>query len=291
MIHVNVGGVPEHFNLAWHLAIEQGEFSRKGIQVHWSDVPGGTGAMCTALRNGELDIAIALTEGMIADIVQGNPSRIVQYYVNSPLRWGIYVAATSTIQSVEEMKGLKYAISRYQSGSHLMAYVHAAKCGFELKAEDFVVVGNLDGARNALKNKEAQLFLWEKYTTKPLVDSGEFRMIGECATPWPCFVIAISNRFIAEHESALKEILSIINLSCLVLQNNSEAPQLIAQRYGIREADALQWFRELEYACVPEIGEEQLRQIFLNLLNLKIIPTLPLPEQVCYLPNLVHIEN
>ena len=29
---VRVGGVPEHFNLAWHLAIEQGHFANKGIE-------------------------------------------------------------------------------------------------------------------------------------------------------------------------------------------------------------------------------------------------------------------
>ncbi|MFA6260053.1 MAG: substrate-binding domain-containing protein [Bacteroidia bacterium] len=291
MINVNVGGVPEHFNLAWHLAIEQGSFSRKGIRLHWNDIPGGTGAMCTALRTGELDIAIALTEGMIADIVQGNPSRIVQFYVNSPLRWGIYVSANSPIRSPEEMHGYTYAVSRFKSGSHLMAYVNADKHNFTLNPDEFTVVGNLDGARKALKEDVAQLFLWEKFTTKPYVDSGEFRMIGECATPWPCFVIAVSNRFIASHEDALKEILSIINLSCMLLQNNSNAPHLIASRYGIREADALQWFQELEYACKPEIEVSQLQEILNNLLNLKIIHTLPLPEEVCYMPNLVMLDN
>jgi hypothetical protein len=51
MLTVRVGGVPEHFNLAWHLAIESGMFTSKGIQIDWVDVPGGTGAMCKALRN------------------------------------------------------------------------------------------------------------------------------------------------------------------------------------------------------------------------------------------------
>lgn len=291
MIDVNVGGVPEHFNLAWHLAMEQGNFLRKGIDLKWKDIPGGTGAMCTALRSGELDIAIALTEGMIADIVKGNPSRIVQFYVNSPLRWGIFVAAKSPVQSIADMQGLKYAISRFNSGSHLMAYVNAAKHNLTLFLEDFSVVGNLEGARKALKEDTAQLFLWEKFTTKPYVDSGEFRMIGECATPWPCFVVAVSDAFIEANEPVLKEILSIINLSCLLLQNNRDAPQLIARRYQIREEDALQWFRELEYACVPEIGEAQLHEIFNDLLNLKIIPNLPLPEDVIYMPNLVLLDN
>jgi sulfonate transport system substrate-binding protein len=54
---VRVGGVPEHFNLAWHLAIESNQFKS---EIEWHDIPGGTGAMCKALRDNKLDIAIAL---------------------------------------------------------------------------------------------------------------------------------------------------------------------------------------------------------------------------------------
>jgi hypothetical protein len=121
---VRVGGVPEHFNLAWHLAYENGLFSKEGIDIQWQDVPGGTGAMCKALRDGDLDIAITLTEGIVADIMAGNPSRIIQFYVNSPLRWGIYTGINSGITSLDQINGKKYAISRYRSGSHLMAFVN-----------------------------------------------------------------------------------------------------------------------------------------------------------------------
>jgi hypothetical protein len=47
--------------------------------------PEGTGKMCQMLRSGETDIAVILTEGIVKDIVAGNPSRIVQVYVDSPL--------------------------------------------------------------------------------------------------------------------------------------------------------------------------------------------------------------
>lgn len=283
MITIRVGGVPEHFNLAWHLAIENRLFEQKGIRIEWVDVPGGTGAMCKALRENELDIAIALTEGVISDIVHGNPSKVVQFYVNSPLRWGIFVHANSPIRSVGDMQGHKYAISRYKSGSHLMAYVNASRNGLLINdSEDFVVVGNLDGARTALADDTAQLFMWEKFTTKPYVDNGEFRMIGECSTPWPCFVVAATDRFISEHERVLNEVLSIINLSCLTLKNNSKAPVLIAQRYGIKLEDAMQWFRELEYAYQPEMSAEQLGQIMLELKKYGILETMPGLSSVCY---------
>lgn len=286
---VSVGGVPEHFNLAWHLAIEQGHFTSKGIQIDWKDVPGGTGAMCKALRENELDIAIALTEGMVSDIMAGNPSKIVQFYVNSPLTWGIYVNGGSPIQQVAEMSGHTYAISRYKSGSHLMAYVNAKANNLSINEDDFVVVGNLEGARKALADNSAQLFMWEKFTTKPYADSGEFKKIGECRTPWPCFVIAVRNEFIEQHESVLSDILSIINLSCLVLKNNSLAPMMIAERYGIKEADALAWFKELEYACQPEIQEQEMNRIIHELHALRIIDRIPDLTEICYDKNLESI--
>lgn len=282
MIKLKVGGVPEHFNLAWHLAIEKGFFAQKGIEIEWVDVPGGTGAMCKALRENELDLAIALTEGVISDIIHGNPAKVVQFYVNSPLRWGIYVNAASPVNNIAQMPGLKYAISRYKSGSHLMAYVNASNHGFNIQEEDFVVVGNLDGARKALAEDTAQLFMWEKFTTKPYVDNGEFKMIGECNTPWPCFVVAATDDFILRHERVLNEVLSIINLSCLTLKNNSEAPALIASRYGIKEEDAMQWFKELEYAYQPEMSEQQLQQIMQQLHKYGIIDVPPALNTVCY---------
>src|SRR5690606_33442108 len=94
-IPLNIGGVPEHFNLPWHLAIERGDFTSAGIDLKWTDYPGGTGAMCTDLRNGKIDLAVVLTEGMVADIAKGNPSHIIQLFVKSPLIWGIHVPAAS----------------------------------------------------------------------------------------------------------------------------------------------------------------------------------------------------
>lgn len=286
MLNVRVGGVPEHFNLAWHLAIENRSFEKQQLRILWKDVPGGTGAMCKALRDNELDVAIALTEGMISDIMNGNPSRVVQFYVNSPLTWGIYVKGNSHLNAVSEIAGKKYAISRYKSGSHLMAYVNANNHHLPIQDNDFVLVGNLDGAREALKNGSAEIFMWEKFTTKPYVDSGEFKQIGECRTPWPCFVIAVRNEFIEKHEKALQELLAVINLSCMVLKNNSAAPSLIAKRYGIKEEDAMLWFRDLEYACHPEMDEMDMHKILLELYKLKIIDRIPALPEVCYEKNL-----
>ncbi|MES2381250.1 MAG: substrate-binding domain-containing protein [Bacteroidota bacterium] len=288
---IRVGGVPEHFNLAWHLAIERGDFAKKGIAIEWIDVPGGTGAMCKMLRDGEIDIAIALTEGVVSDIMQGNPSKLVQFYVNSPLRWGIFVDAKSNIKTISQMQGQKYAISRYKSGSHLMAYVNAANNGLSINdSEDFVLVGNLNGARKALAANEAQLFMWEKFTTKPYVDSGEFRMIGECKTPWPCFAIVATDNFINTQPTTLDEVLEVVNKSCNDLKYNDEAVDLIAWRYQIKLADAMSWFSELEYAAKAEVSEEEMNQILDKLVQFNIIESKPDIFDICYNKTLEPIQ-
>src|SRR6185437_1743831 len=144
-VSFNVGGVPEHFNLPWQLAIKNGLFEEKGITVNWKSYSTGTGAMCADLRNTSLDIAVLLTEGIVADIAKGNPSRIIQVYVKSPLMWGIHVAASSNIHELSQLKGKRYAISRFGSGSHLMAFVDAKLRGWSLTEDQFVIVNNMDG--------------------------------------------------------------------------------------------------------------------------------------------------
>ena len=47
---IKIAGVPEHFNLPWHLAIDNGDFEKENIDLQWTDVPEGTGKMCQMLR-------------------------------------------------------------------------------------------------------------------------------------------------------------------------------------------------------------------------------------------------
>ena len=205
MKQVNIGGVPEHFNLAWYLTLKNGEYKEENINLRWHDYYGGTGAMCKALRNGDIDIAVILTEGIIKDIIDGNPSKIVQTFVQTPLVWGVHVANHSNYITVEDLKGTKAAISRYGSGSHLMAYINAENNDWNLEKDlDFEVIKNLDGAVEGLTEGNADYFLWEKFTTKPLVDNGTFRRIDNCPSPWPCFVIAVREDFIKSNKKDLK---------------------------------------------------------------------------------------
>ncbi|WP_456866987.1 substrate-binding domain-containing protein [Galbibacter sp. BG1] len=241
MKKIKIAGVPEHFNLPWHLAIEDGAFENRGIDLDWTEVPEGTGRMCTMLRDGETDIAIILTEGIVKDIVAGNPSKIVQVFVQSPLYWGIHVAANSSNKKVADLKDKKAAISRYGSGSHLMAVVNANNNGWSYKNLEFEVVNNVDGAIEALNNGTADYFMWEHFTTKPLVDKGIFRRVDDCPTPWPCFVIAVTDKLLEKSPSLVNHILEVINTYTEDFKDIPSIDRMLANRYEQKVEDIQEW--------------------------------------------------
>lgn len=266
-----LGGVPEHFNLPWKKAIEENRFDAHGISVSWKDYHGGTGAMTKALRTEELDIAILLTEGIIADIHRGNPSKIVQFYVKSPLRWGIHVGAKSSFTSVKDLENSRAAISRFGSGSHLMAYVNADNYKWDLAKQKFEVVKNLDGGREYLAEGKADYFLWEKFTTKPYVDNGEFRIIGECPTPWPSFVVAVREELLLTHHNEIEQILKIVNESCSQVKTSDNTVKEISERYQLKEEDVAVWFNETEWAYNGDLDTNTINKVQERLIDLEII--------------------
>ena len=60
---LRIAGVPEHFNLPFQLGLERRAFIRAGIDLKWRTVPEGTGAMCDLLLNGEIELAVLVTDG------------------------------------------------------------------------------------------------------------------------------------------------------------------------------------------------------------------------------------
>ena len=270
MTTIKIAGVPEHFNLPWHLSIENGEFQANAIDLQWTDVPEGTGKLCQMLRNEETDIAVILTEGIIKDIVAGNPSKIVQIYVESPLIWGIHVAANSKYKTLSDLENTKVAISRLGSGSQLMAYVNANNQGWKSQNLQFEIINTIDGAVEALTKGTADYFMWERFMTKPLVEKGIFRRIGDCPTPWPCFVIAVRNEILEKHPETVTKILEIINAKTASFKEISNIDGVLANKYHQKVADIQEWLSLTEWSQ-KQLSEEQLNSIQDQLVALKII--------------------
>ena len=82
---LRIGYVPEHFSTPLHFAQKH-----YGLDATLIPFPSGTGHMITAIRGGEIDAAIGLTEGWIAglgreDLEGDGGYRLVGTYVDTPL--------------------------------------------------------------------------------------------------------------------------------------------------------------------------------------------------------------
>ena len=268
---LKVGGVPEHFNLPWHLCIENEKFKNEDLNILWKDIPEGTGAMCKALRSGEIDVAVILTEGITRDIINGNKSKIIQEYIGSPLIWGIHVAAGSSYKNVQELEGTKAAISREGSGSHLMAYVNAQHKNWDINELQFEIINDIDGAIKALTEDTAQYFMWEHFTTKPLVDNKTFRLVADCPTPWPCFVIAARDESIRKEPESLQKMLKVLNSETKDFKLQKNIDIQLSERYGQKLEDIRKWL-DLTKWSQQQISEKEINEVQEQLLKLELIP-------------------
>lgn len=267
---IKIAGVPEHFNLPWHMCIEDGAFEEVGIDLQWADVPEGTGKMCQMLRDKETDIAVILTEGIVKDIIAGNDSKIVQVYVKSPLIWGIHVAANSSYKSISDLENKKAAISRFGSGSHLMSYVNAQNNNWKTTDLEFEIVNTINGAVEALTNVKADYFMWERFMTKPLVDNGTFRKIADCPTPWPCFVIAVRDEILNKEPHIIEQILDIINTTTAEFKIIPSIDRMLASKYNQKIEDIQEWL-SLTHWSQKQIDKKTLDKVQEQLHTLNII--------------------
>ena len=267
---IKIAGVPEHFNLPWELAIENGDFKDVGIDLQWTNIPEGTGKMCQMLRDGETEIAVILTEGIVKDIVGGTKCKIVQIYVESPLIWGIHVAAASNYNTLSDLENKRVAISRYGSGSQLMAYVNAKNEGWNTENLQFEVVNTIDGAVEALTNGTADYFMWEHFMTKPLVDNGIFRRVADCPTPWPSFVIAVREEILTKHPNTIEKLLKVINNTTKKFKDIPDIDSILASKFNQKKEDIQEWLHLTEWSQ-KQLTEKVINKIQNQLLDLKIV--------------------
>ena len=270
---IRIGGVPEHFNLPIQLAIENGKFSDAGIELEWTNYDGGTGEMAKALTEDKCDICIVLTEGIISAIVKGNPSRIISGYVKTPLIWGVHTGNNSSIDSYEKVFDQRIAISRIGSGSHLMPTVDAMIKGKSIDPGQFVAVKNIEGAIESLNKGETDIFYWEKYTTKPYVQKGLLKRIGEFISPWPCFLMAATEKSIASSPSQIDKVLRIIHSSCEDFMKDPKGSiEKVSERYHISQHDASYWFHATEWATDSWVSDKMLDSVLFTLKEAQLLP-------------------
>lgn len=245
---LRVGGVPEHFNLPWHLAIEGGDARHCGHAVDWADYTTGTGSMLADLAAEKLDLAILLTEGAALGLARGLPIDAVSLYTTSPLIWGVHVPPGSHYAAIDDLRGARFGISRHGSGSHLMSLAMAIDHDWPVDTLDFVIVDDLPGAITAFERGRADAFLWEHFTTQPAVDAGHFRRVGDFVAPWPAWVVCTSRSAWQRHASSVEALIGIVAAHAGRLSAAATAPRVIAERYGLQPAAVETWLGKTRWA-------------------------------------------
>ncbi|KAJ8663115.1 hypothetical protein O0I10_001292 [Lichtheimia ornata] len=255
---IKIGYVPEHFSTPLYIARDQGFFEENSVSVQLVCCPGGTGEMTQKLQNREIDLAIALTEGLVAGISKGQDwYKIVGTYVDAPLCWAISTGSQSKHGSIDTLNHSKVAISRYGSGSHIMAYVLADQQGWlegnnnnESDVFGFNVLNNFQAMRDSVNDNSSDFFMWETFTTKPYHDSGEVRRIGQITPPWPAFLFAAHVDLLQNHAADLQRTLKAIQKATdlFVAQKEDTSVQLVMNILNYKEEDVRNWFKTVSYA-------------------------------------------
>jgi len=265
-----VGVVPEHFSLPFQLAKGKGIWSKHQLEVITIEHPRGTGSMCRALRTGELDVAVALTEGVITDIVTNGPGiKILATYVASPLHWAIVVNPELYQQGlykngVADLKGKTFGISRFGSGSHLMTYLLADQNHWNPTTDlKFKPLGGLNDLLQGIKTNQAEAFLWETFTTKPSCDEGLVKKIGEVVTPWSCFVIAIRSELLENpnHRESIKRFLTAIQEASLEFKKTEKSLKYISKESKLSTEDSKKWFDQVEFSYDGKVPLKMLKDV------------------------------
>lgn len=268
---LRIAGVPEPYNLPWHLAMEQGDFAQAGIDLQWHTVHEGTGRMCQMLKDNELDMAVLVSEGAVRDILRGGPHRMVSNFVDSALPWGVHVPADSGLHAPGELKGVPYAISRLGSGSHIMAMIHAEHLGWRPTDKELVVVYNMRGATERMQAGPPVIFLWETYVTATYVDQGMMRRVDELRAPWPGFVIVASERFLNSHGPMIDSALAVLNGGVQGMKRGPHLVELVMQNAGFSEARAKEWLKHVHWS-VGKPRPASFKTLVERLRRLELVP-------------------
>ncbi|CAK7225359.1 hypothetical protein SBRCBS47491_005861 [Sporothrix bragantina] len=251
---LRVGFVPEHFSTPIHYAT-----THFGLDVETIPFPSGTGHMITALRAGDIDVGIGLTEGWVAGLGKEEAGQggyqIVGTYVETPLCWAISSGVKrDDITSVDALKGSKIGVSRIGSGSFVMGFVLADQQGWleESKKpfEDTVVLNTFANLRNAVNDGSADFFMWEHFTSKRYYDNKEIKRVGEIYTPWSSWKIVASTAVVSspEKEAQLQDLFAKLDQGIAHFNANpEESVKYISTALDYSEEDAREWLKTVRF--------------------------------------------
>jgi DNA-binding transcriptional LysR family regulator len=217
------------------------------------ECPSGTGQLISRLTNDEIDVAIALTDPLIAGIAKGSKAyKLVGSYVTSPLKWAVITGSKdASYAQISDLQGTTLGISRHGSGSQTMAYVMALQQGWPTEDLRFKVNDDIRGLIDSVNDGSTSAFMWEWFTTKPFADAGECRFIGHVPTPWPSWLIAAhpspTRAAPSDVRAFLDRLSGYVRTFASPAQRAGPSVAFVQQTFGYPEEDVQAWLRAVAY--------------------------------------------
>jgi ABC-type nitrate/sulfonate/bicarbonate transport system substrate-binding protein len=112
--------------------------------------------------------------------------------------------------------------------------------------------------------------MWERFMTKPLVDKGIFRRVGDCPTPWPSFVIAVRDEFLKKNPKIVEQILEIINRTTQDFAQIPNIDKTLASLFNQKQEDIQEWLKLTQWSQ-KQLTEKAFIKIQNQLFDLGII--------------------
>ena len=216
------------------------------------------------------------------------PAQLMGTYACSPLVWS--VLGYKSISEMGQMdKKIRVGVSRLGSGYHTMAHYLAHREGWAQDKLEFFPVQNIDGLKNGLNKDEFDFFMWEHFTTKPLVESGEIGRVGDVPTPWTAFSIAsrplLTSDYTDRFGNKSKDTIlyeSIKNnffpalcegIRLFKSEGGKEMIERIVKEHGHTHDDAKLWLSRVEYADTMKIDEDRTNDSVDILKSVGLVPS------------------
>ena len=210
--------------------------------------------------------------------------------IGGVLGWAISTGANSKHTSIDTLNKTNVAISRFGSGSHIMAYVLADQQGWLSSDKsdevfDFTVLNNFQAMRDSVNSDETDFFMWETFTTKPYHDSGELKRIGQITPPWPAFMFAAHVDLLQNHAGDLQRALKAIEKATLLFmdQKENDSVKLVMDILNYDEEDVRNWFKTVRYAADhSQVSSRALQVTVSTLIKAGVVDAPGLtPESLC----------
>ncbi|KAJ2724488.1 hypothetical protein GGI07_001919 [Coemansia sp. Benny D115] len=246
---IRVGCVPEHFSAPLLHAVESGEFAAGEIEL-----------MVKKLCAGELDVAICVTEGLVAGVNKNKDLCLFGTYVDTPLPWAVSVATDAAYSTVDDLAfGATFGISRPGSGSEVMARYAASKYEWANQPK-FAVLGDVHGLVEGVQQGQADAFMWERTTMQRHYAANQVRYLGTVRPPWPAFSYGARSEYVQANAARVKELVAKIcrvTGAFMAAEKNEEALAYVCRELGYQRADAEQWKGYVGFSADGSVDDER----------------------------------